>query len=86
MHEIEASRDVFGAVKLWMVILSEVLQALCTITGDKGYKKLKDDGVNDNINSLVARIMMQLRRDEADRYLGGQKLKDFKTRPEHRCL
>ena len=71
-HEPKFSADAFGNVQRWFAYLVEIYISLCEIDGDETWKAKKPQGTEDNINSIVARIMIKLRKLQEDKMIGRQ--------------
>ena len=71
--------DPLGNMQRWFVTLSELHLALCQITGDASWLEKEERGVEDNINSIVARIMEKLHECVEGGYLGGEKVKELQA-------
>ena len=55
-----------------MVTLTEILMALNSIDGDNSWSEKKKEGLDDNVNSMAARIMLKLSDLKEKRMIGGQ--------------
>ena len=53
--------------------------ALCQISGDTSWHEKKERGVEDNINSIVARIMIKLHECVQHALLGGEKVEELQS-------
>ena len=78
-HNDKCSNDPLGNMQRWFVILSELYLALCQITGDTSWLEKKERGVEDNINSIVARIMKMLHECVEQEILGGEKVEELQA-------
>lgn len=73
MLEDKFSDDRLGNMQRRFVILSELYPTLCQIAGDTSWFEKKEAGVEDNINSITARVMAKLHECRVEEYIGGTK-------------
>lgn len=71
-HKDHFSDDAFGNMQRWFAILTRFFISLCAIDGDETWSAQKASGAEDNINSIVARIMLKFGKLQEAGMIGGE--------------